>query len=565
MKRSKHSWREEIRIIELIEQSVFLVRSTFSAYGWIYYLSTIPFIITLMHFWSIMSSKLIMPYEISRFALLLNVLFWIIVTGQAIYCRALMSTLMDEKPGFSLSDLSNTALNGIFVQPLAIILQIISFILVFPLGYAIIFSQYLFIVSSDPGISILKTIKTAYRFATQETIYQHLVLFFLISLFLIIFSNTTLTIFLLPQMLKKFFNLETVFTQSAFSVLNTTFIMIARCISYLIFDPICKGFFVKLYFHVKSRSSGEDIMAECRRLSQKRGLKKGFIGMLLIIGLICACPSHGLARESHKKISDMGKADNGIEKSQVEKLDRAIIEVSKDDLYRWRYRNKKAMKPKKENGFILQMIEDLFRTLGNWLKPVVKFMDKTINRIIKALRKWFSMDDWFRKEPTEPFWSDIWPQLLTIVTVLIFLMGVIYLFWQHHKDKVTIIRSKKRKIPDLTEEEVDATELEEEEWLKLGKELRAKGELTLALRSVFLAILSFFHRKNCLSFERYKTNYNYLSEVRENSRNNMEMIDQFRLCIDIFERSWYGKYPVDMEILERFQTHQKAIMEKFQF
>ena len=519
-----------------------------------------------MHFWSIMSSKLIMPYEISRFALLLTLLFWIKVTGQAIYCRALMSTLMDEKPGFSLSDLSNTALNAIFVHPFAIIFLIISSILLFPMGYAIIFSQYLFIASTEHGISIVKTLKTSYRFATQETIYQHLVLCFLISLFLIIFSNTTLTLFLLPQMLKKLFNLETVFTQSAFSFLNTTFIMIAICISYLIFDPICKGFYVKLYFHVKSRSSGEDIMAECRRLSQKRDIKKGFIGMLLIIGLICAFPYHGLARESHKKISDnMGNLYKRIEKSQVEELDRAIIEVSKNDIYRWRYRDKKAMKPKKENGFILQMIEDLFRTLGNWLEPVVRFLDKTINRIIKALKKWFSMDDWFRKEPTEPFWSDIWPQLLTTVTVLIFLMGVIYLFWQHHKDKVTIIQSKKRKIPDLREEEVDATKLEEEEWLKLGKELRAKGELTLALRSVFLAILSFFHRKNYLSFERYKTNYNYLSEVRENSRNNMNMVDQFRLCIDIFERSWYGKYPVDMETLERFQTHQKAIMEKFLF
>ena len=174
------------------------------------------------------------------------------------------------------------------------------------------------------------------------------------------------------------------------------------------------------------------------------------------------------------------------------------------------------------------------------------------------------MDDWFRKETTEPFWMDIWPQMLTILTVFIFLMGVIYLFWQHHKDKITIVQSKKRKIPDLTEEEVDATELAEEEWLKLGKELKAKGELTLALRSTFLAILSFFHRKNYLYFERYKTNYNYLSEVRENSRNNTQMVDQFRFCIDIFERSWYGKYPVDMEILERFQIQQNAIMEKFQ-
>ena len=110
------------------------------------------------------------------------------------------------------------------------------------------------------------------------------------------------------------------------------------------------------------------------------------------------------------------------------------------------------------------------------------------------------------------------------------------------------------------EEEVDATELQENEWLKLSKEFRSKGDLPLALRSAFLAILSFFHRNNYLVFERYKTNYNYLTEVRHNTRADQDLLQNFRTCIEIFERSWYGRYPVNMEILEDFETYQRGIM-----
>ena len=144
----------------------------------------------------------------------------------------------------------------------------------------------------------------------------------------------------------------------------------------------------------------------------------------------------------------------------------------------------------------------------------------------------------------------------------IFLLGVVYLFWQHHKDKITVVRTPKKKMPDIREEDVDATTLREDEWLKLGEELLARGDLTLALRSTFLAMLSFLHRKGYLVFERYKTNYNYLSEIAGNSYNNVDLLTRFRVCIEIFERSWYGGYPVTMDSLKRFKEYQHEIMGK---
>ncbi len=559
MTKTKNSWRDELGIVELIEQSISLVRSTLSAYGWIYYLSTIPFIIAFIYFWSIMSSKLIMPFEISSFSLLLTLLFWIKVTGQSIYCKQLLSLLIDEKPNKKLKSFSNIAVNSIFIHPIAIIILLISFIIFFPAGYAIISSQYLFIASTEKDTGIVKTIKTSYKFAVQESIYQHLVLIFLVGLFIIIFFNVITILFFLPHMLKSFLNIDTVFTQATFSIFNTTFIIIAACTSYLIFDPIFKAFYVNLYFHIKSRSSGQDIMAECRRLSHKRGLKRAFINTILVFALFFSSSNSIHANDETNKINNPKQQDlMEVEDSDINQLAKAISEVSKGNLYRWRYKNKKNKKEKK--GLIFQMIEDLRKTLGKWLKPLGKFIRKIVKRIDDFIRKLIFSEKGSADKPTESFWADLWPKIIILITVFIFLLGVIYLFWLHHKDKITVVRTPKRKIPDIMEEDLDATELKEDEWLKMGEELMARGELTLALRSIFLAILSFFHRNSYLVFERSKTNYNYLSEIAGNSDNNAHLLDSFRACIEIFERSWYGRYPVTMDILERFKAYQHGIM-----
>ncbi|MGA1865508.1 MAG: hypothetical protein ACMUHX_10640, partial [bacterium] len=460
MSKIRPSWREELGIIQLIEQSVFLVRSTFQSFGWIYYLSTIPFMIVLIYFWSIMSSKLIMPFELSRFSLGLTLLFWIKVTGQSIYCKQLLSELIDEKPKITSKIFFNIAANSILIHPLAIIILIISSIFLFPAGYAIIFSQYLFIVSTEQGTSIVGTIKTSYKFAVQEHTYQHLVLIFLIGLSVIIFINIIVILFFLPQMLKAFFNIDTVFTQATFSILNSTFLMIAACASYLIFDPILKGFYVNLYFHMKSRSTGEDIMAQCRRLSQRRGPKRALISIALVFAFFFSSPNCLHARENKKQNGPIQQEWKETEDTEVKQLTKAISEVSKGNFYRWRYKNKKNRNEKK--GLVLRMIDDLFKTIRNWLKPAGKYIEKIFNRIDDFFKKLFSSGKKTTEKPTESIWADLWPKLLILLTVFIFLLGVIYLFWQHHKDKITVIRTQKKKIPDLTEEDIDATELKEE-------------------------------------------------------------------------------------------------------
>lgn len=558
MNKIRHSWREELGIIQLIEQSVFLVRSTFHAFGWIYYISTIPFMIALIYFWSIMSSKLIMPFELSRFSLLLTLLFWIKITGQSMYCKQLLSRLIDETPKTTYKNLFSIAANSIFIHSLALIILLISSILFFPAGYAIIFSQYLFIASTEQDTSIAQTIKTSYKFTVQETTYQHLVLTFLIGLSIIIFFNITIILFFLPHMLKTFFNIDTVFTQATFSFLNTTFLMIAACTSYLIFDPILKGFYVNLYFHMKSRSTGQDIMAQCRRLSQRRGPKRTLINIVLVFAFFLSSPNCVHARENKRQNESIQQEWKETEGPEVEQLTKAISEVSKGNLYRWRYKNQKNRNEKK--GLVLQMIDDLLKTLRDWLKPAGKFMEKIFNRIDDFFKKLFSSGEKNAKKPTESIWADLWPNLLILLTVFIFLLGVTYLFWQHRKDKITVIRAPKKKIPDLMEKDIDATELKEEDWLKLGEDLKDRGELILALRSTFLAMLSFFHRKKYIVFERYKTNYNYLSEVAINSRNNPDLLSGFRDCIEIFERSWYGRHPVTTDIFERFKEYQLKIM-----
>ncbi|MFH0925307.1 MAG: hypothetical protein V1872_06695 [bacterium] len=688
MSKTLHGLREELRVVEFIEQAIFLIRSTLPTYGWIYYLSTIPFIIVFINFWGIMCSSLVMPFEISKFAIILTLLLWVKTIGQSLYCKQLLSRLKDERNIVSKDTLENKkssssnnkqqtfyqiCVQGIFLHPITIILLIISSILTLPFGYTMSFSQYLFIVATEPNTSIFKNIKGSYSFATQEVKYQHLLLLFLTGLTCIVFMNIGFALFFIPQLLKIFFNYETILTQSTFALFNTTSIMIIACLTYLTVDPIIKGCYVKLYFHLKSRSSGEDIMAECAELIQQRSQKKGMgyggLSILLVVLLLSisstkvfsstinnnATPlatavipltepinhantqlpsineepgtkNQELKMENEeqkteeqktkdkkqdikkyqaglKKIKedlgdkqekvdynwlnelikrnelneeDIKKAKERVEFIKNSKLDyksggdnqntqdlsRTISKIlNSNDLYRWRYKDKKIKEEKKkEDGIISTILKDIFKTLSNWVNAGFKSIRKVVDRISDFLKKLSPLKDKKKEiKGSSIDWGNISALILIIIVISGFFIGIFYLLRQHKKDKIIVLEPGKKKIPDLLKEEVDATELKEDEWLDLKKELIAKEEFTLALRSAFLAILSFLHGKNYLVFEQHKTNYNYLDEIRRTTRNKIDVVQKFQRCIVIFERAWYGKYQVTPDVLQNFEELQEGI------
>ena len=97
-------------------------------------------------------------------------------------------------------------------------------------------------------------------------------------------------------------------------------------------------------------------------------------------------------------------------------------------------------------------------------------------------------------------------------------------------------------MPDLRDENVAADALPEDEWLKLAEEMRASGDLRLAIRALFLAALSDLARRQLVQIAKFKSNRDYQREITRRSAAVPQRTSAFSAMMAVYERVWYGLY-----------------------
>ena len=116
-------------------------------------------------------------------------------------------------------------------------------------------------------------------------------------------------------------------------------------------------------------------------------------------------------------------------------------------------------------------------------------------------------------------------------------------------------------MPDLTDETVLASELPEDEWLRLAQELLGRGERRLALRAYYLSTLSALGTRGLLAVARHKSNRDYLLELRRRARDRVAVPEAFARNVGRFERVWYGAHGADDALLADFQADRERVMQ----
>ncbi len=93
---------------------------------------------------------------------------------------------------------------------------------------------------------------------------------------------------------------------------------------------------------------------------------------------------------------------------------------------------------------------------------------------------------------------------------------------------------------DLTDESLLASELPEDDWLRLARELLERGEPRLAMRAFYLSTLALLAGRGLVRIARHKTNGDYLAEVRRRAAGDTLAATFARVVLG-FERTWYGR------------------------
>ena len=103
----------------------------------------------------------------------------------------------------------------------------------------------------------------------------------------------------------------------------------------------------------------------------------------------------------------------------------------------------------------------------------------------------------------------------------------------------------------IIESEEDISQLDFEELINAAL---ARKDYKLAVRYLFLKSLKQLSEKEIIELRNNKTNYQYLSEIKNNG-----IFDAFKKANSRFEWIWYGNFPVDENLMKSSQNEFKVL------
>lgn len=264
----KEQRREGKGAIELIEEAVHLLRLAPGGVLAAYYLGTLPFALGFLYFWADMAHSAFGHQRCAPAALGMALLFVWMKTWQAVFARQLRAQATAEPlPPVSLRRLLRVAVVQAALQPSGFLVLPLALIAALPFGWAYAYYQNVTACGGELDAGRKAGHRQAVRQSRLWPKQNHLLLSILALFGLVVFFNVVVGMIQVPFLLKTFLGIETQFTRSLWSVLNTTFFATCCAVTYLCLDPLIKAAYALRCFYGESLQTGEDLKVELRRLA----------------------------------------------------------------------------------------------------------------------------------------------------------------------------------------------------------------------------------------------------------------------------------------------------------
>ena len=257
-------------------------------------------------------------------------------------------------------------------------------------------------------------------------------------------------------------------------------------------------------------------------------------------------------------------AQSGV--SPVE-LDRSIEQVIRQREYSWRLpREKRIAEEGDRKGFFAAFMDGLVdtlrgwgRALKRWVRAGAQWVAEVINWIVEKVFSRGRLGSGGARSGSG--WMTSLQALVFVLLVLVACTVVLFCWrlWRQRRRPVEAVSRAVASVPDLTDENLVASQLPEEDWLNLAQELMGKGELRLALRALYLGGLAHLARRELIRIAKFKSNRDYEQELRRRTRGTPELQAAFAESVATFDRAWYGLHEVSEEALRHFQKNLEKI------
>lgn len=599
----KRSHRQEgLNALDLLEESIQLLRNTPAAATALYYLGTVPFVLAILFYWADMSLSPFARQRLASGALVLTLLFVWMKYWQTRFAAQLWAQLQNEAtPRPSLSHSIQQAALQTVIQSSGWIVLPIAAIITLPFGWVYAFYQNITVLPPGPAKS---TIAEAFQQSLLWPKQNHLLIWlasptlllfagvlwlvlfpaltvhasevsasilylviFLFSILIILLNpfgvfvaaNLAVGLLFLPELLRMFFGVDTSFTRSGSHVFNSTFFAVTCGLTFLALDPLIKAAYSLRCFYGSSVKTGHDLLVQLR----SRTGQNSRAATLLFCFVLSTSVSQAADTPSQPSpiaqptapLSPAAPTDDSPEPLlSPAQLNQSISEVLQKPEYSWRLPRDLDLDPNADQGWFASALTRLRVTLEGWMRDLENFARK-LGRWVRDL---FSPNSPNRSGDAS-FWVNSLEGLIWVLAILLALLAglLAWRLWRTSKP----LQSAAESIPDLpnlAEPNVTADQLPETGWLQMAADLISRGELRLALRALYLASLAHLADRNLVTIAKFKSNSDYRTELRRRAHALPDLQQLFAHLVVAFDRAWYGDHPVDESLIQNaVQTVEK--------
>ncbi len=554
--------RREVGAVDVVEEAFHLVRTAGMGSFLLYYAGGVPWAMGMLYFAADMSRSSLAGRDAAFAAAAMTGLWLWKRFCQAAFCARLWDRL---SPGHLPALGAGGRLRALsalwFAQAFRLPFVALGLFFALPLGWILAFFQNLnaLALTQAPSDRPLRTlVGRSIRFSHDQWAQNHgvLLIFFLVSLFTWI--NLVASCMVLPTLVKAIFGIESLFTISPMvAVTNTTFLLGTWLLMQLVIDPLFNAAYVLRCFHASSLDTGADLLsrlASCRRRREIEDSRdRGMLGKVAAAVLLVAAglASTGRAEEA---------APAAVEVSQSERFRGEISETLEQKKYQWQFsRRGTDAEELAGDSWLGQRLEEiaesakrLFKLIGDWIEEAARRAFER-NRPSRAAE---GDSDFFQRLGS----TTSLVLVALIAGVVVWFLVILYRKYRG-KEKVEEVEDVPSGAIDLSSEDIVATQLHEDEWLRLAREQIEKGEERLAIRALFLATLAHLGERGLLKIARSKSNRDYRGELGLRARSLGNLRRAFDENTDLFEEVWYGLHRLGSGAVEDYLRNHGLIAE----
>jgi hypothetical protein len=549
----KNKLRSEPSLLHLVEEATELLRRV-DVRAWVWWLAgTAPFVCVLLHFWTDMSRS---PHDLAmshmpEASLMLALAYWWMKLSHCVFGDHLLRHLRGEPSPPPLSFRARARLAGsqALIHCTTPWLLVLSLAAMLPFGWVYAFYHNVTILALSHfrrGGRTRELVRLALRQSNYRPAQNHGFMIILLILAMTVWMNWWLGLLQVCSLGKSFTGMDNFITRNPLTQLSTTVFAATIAAAYLVVGPVVKAVYAIRCFYGMSRKNGEDIAVAFRTSGA------GVAAMLMLLCL--ATPGPVVAQEP----APMAKVQRAP-RLDSQALDTHIREVLQQDAFRWRMPRDMTRAANTERGWLAGFVD----TLGQWLESVKKdIADLFQNRLKEFFKKLMGdgerHSDKGSKNATP--WADMAQLVLRGLLVVLALVLAILLIRQWRRMPPPPATASTGPEINLESDQVIATQLPENEWLRLAQEKIDSGDFRLAMRALFLATLAHLGERRLLAIARSKSNGDYVRELALRARDRLGLRQCFHESVRAFDRSWYGWHDVNRDQLNQFRANHQQII-----